>query len=191
VNIIADPSWDEARFNVVREWAMSVPEIVHLTVNTPYSGTETWTTDARSLATRNYKLFDVQHAVLPTRLPLRRRSTPARSMFSSRNSPAPRWRPTATAALAPPTRARAWDEAARRPRMACTFIQFACKAGGSTCRPDRSGAEWRDFASTNRCESLKRGPLCPEHLRECANGRLLEQPPVAGPEPAGPEGRSL
>jgi hopanoid C-3 methylase len=72
VNIIADPSWDEARFQVVRDWAMSVPEIVHLTVNTPYPGTETWTTDARSFTTRNYKLFDVQHAVLPTRLPLER-----------------------------------------------------------------------------------------------------------------------
>ena len=70
VNIIADPSWDEARFAVVREWMLSVPEIVHLTVNTPYPGTETWTTDARDLATRNYKLFDVQHAVLPTKLPL-------------------------------------------------------------------------------------------------------------------------
>ena len=70
VNIIADPSWDEARFNVIREWALSVPEIVHVTVNTPYPGTETWTTDARSFTTRNYKLFDVQHAVLPTKLPL-------------------------------------------------------------------------------------------------------------------------
>lgn len=37
VNIIADPDWDEARFQAVREWALSVPEIVHLTVNTPYS----------------------------------------------------------------------------------------------------------------------------------------------------------
>jgi hopanoid C-3 methylase HpnR len=72
VNIIADPSWDEARFQVVRDWALSVPEIVHLTVNTPYPGTETWTTEARSLATRNYRLFDVQHAVLPTKLPLER-----------------------------------------------------------------------------------------------------------------------
>ena len=70
VNIIADPGWDEARFQVVRDWALSVPEIVHLTVNTPYPGTETWTTDARSFTTRNLKLFDVQHAVLPTKLPL-------------------------------------------------------------------------------------------------------------------------
>jgi hopanoid C-3 methylase len=72
VNIIADPSWDERRFAAVREWALSVPEIVHLTVATPYPGTETWRTELRELATRDYRLFDVQHAVLPTRLPLAR-----------------------------------------------------------------------------------------------------------------------
>jgi len=72
VNIIADPDWDEWRFQVIREWALSVPEIVHLTVNTPYPGTETWHTESRRLATLDYRLFDVQHAVLPTRLPLRR-----------------------------------------------------------------------------------------------------------------------
>jgi hopanoid C-3 methylase len=54
----------------VREWAVSVPEIVHLTVSTPYPGTETWYTDARKLTTLDYRLFDVQHAVLPTRLSL-------------------------------------------------------------------------------------------------------------------------
>lgn len=72
VNIIADPSWDERRFEVIREWALSVPEIVHLTVNTPYPGTETWHTEGQRLATRDYRLFDVQHAVLPTHLPLSR-----------------------------------------------------------------------------------------------------------------------
>jgi magnesium-protoporphyrin IX monomethyl ester (oxidative) cyclase len=72
VNIITDPDWDERRFAVVRDWAMSVPEIVHLTVNTPYPGTETWLTESRRFTTRDYRLFDVQHAVLPTRLPLRR-----------------------------------------------------------------------------------------------------------------------
>lgn len=72
VNIIADPDWDERRFAIVREWAMSIPEIVHLTVNTPYPGTETWFTESRRLTTTDYRLFDVQHAVLPTRLPLRR-----------------------------------------------------------------------------------------------------------------------
>ena len=45
INIIADPDWDEARFAFVREWAMSVPEIVNITVQTPYPGTETWPTE--------------------------------------------------------------------------------------------------------------------------------------------------
>jgi hopanoid C-3 methylase len=72
INIIADPDWDERRFAVVREWASSVPEIVHLTVATPYPGTETWLTESRALTTHDYRLFDVQHAVLPTRLPLER-----------------------------------------------------------------------------------------------------------------------
>ncbi len=71
INIIADPDWDERRFEIVREWALSVPEIVHMTVNTPYPGTETWLTESRRFTTRDYRLFDVQHAVLPTRLPLR------------------------------------------------------------------------------------------------------------------------
>ena len=72
INVIADPDWDERRFAIVREWALSVPEIVHLTVSTPYPGTETWLTEGRGLTTRDYRLFDVQHAVMPTRLPLAR-----------------------------------------------------------------------------------------------------------------------
>ena len=72
INIIADPDWDEAHFAFVRQWAMTVPEIVNITVQTPYPGTETWLTESRRLTTLDYRLFDVQHAVLPTRLPLRR-----------------------------------------------------------------------------------------------------------------------
>jgi hopanoid C-3 methylase len=72
VNIIAHPFWDERQFEIVRQWATSVPEIVHLTVATPYPGTETWLTEAPQLTTRDYRLFDIQHAVLPTRLPLER-----------------------------------------------------------------------------------------------------------------------
>ena len=70
INIIADSGWDEDRFRIVREWAAGVPEIVHLTVNTPYPGTETWHTESRKLTSLDYRLFDVQHAVLPTTLPL-------------------------------------------------------------------------------------------------------------------------
>jgi hopanoid C-3 methylase HpnR len=70
INLIVDPSWDEDRFRVIREWAQEIPDIVHLTVNTPYPGTETWATEERELTTRDYRLFDIQHAVLPTTLPL-------------------------------------------------------------------------------------------------------------------------
>src|SRR5438034_672228 len=59
-------------FAIVREWALTVPEIVHLTVATPYPGTEIWHTESRRLTSLDYRLFDVQHAVLPTRLPLKR-----------------------------------------------------------------------------------------------------------------------
>lgn len=72
VNIIADPDWDAQRFEVVRQWCLEIPEIVNISVNTPYPGTETWLTESRRLATRDYRLFDIQHAVLPTKLPLHR-----------------------------------------------------------------------------------------------------------------------
>ena len=70
INIIADPDWDAERFRVIREWCSEIPEIVNISVNTPYPGTETWATESRRLATRDYRLFDIQHAVLPTKLAL-------------------------------------------------------------------------------------------------------------------------
>ncbi|HEX4262211.1 MAG TPA: hopanoid C-3 methylase HpnR [Acetobacteraceae bacterium] len=70
VNIIADPSWDRARFETVRQWCLEIPEIVNISVNTPYPGTETWASEQHRLTSRDYRLFDIQHAVLPTTLPL-------------------------------------------------------------------------------------------------------------------------
>jgi hopanoid C-3 methylase HpnR len=70
INIIADPDWDEQRFATVREWCLDIPEIVNISVNTPYPGTESWVTEERRLQSRDYRLFDIQHAVLPTKLPL-------------------------------------------------------------------------------------------------------------------------
>jgi hopanoid C-3 methylase HpnR len=72
VNIIADTDWDESRFQTIREFALPIPEIVNVSVNTPYPGTESWHTEARRLTTHDYRLFDIQHAVLPTKLPLAR-----------------------------------------------------------------------------------------------------------------------
>ena len=70
INLIADPSWDRRRFEIVRQWCLEIPEIVNISVNTPYPGTETWHTEARQVTTRDYRLYDIQHAVLPTTLPL-------------------------------------------------------------------------------------------------------------------------
>ncbi len=72
INLIADTDWDEGRFEVIRQWCMDIPEIVNVSVNTPYPGTETWHTDGRRINTRDYRLFDIQHAVTPTTLPLPR-----------------------------------------------------------------------------------------------------------------------
>jgi len=70
INLIADPDWDHERFKTVRDWCLEMPDVINISVNTPYPGTESWTTDGRRLETRDYRLFDIQHAVLPTRLPL-------------------------------------------------------------------------------------------------------------------------
>lgn len=70
INLIADPDWDKQRFEVIRQWCLEVPEIVNISVNTPYPGTETWLTEPRPIQSRDYRLFDIQHAVLPTTLPL-------------------------------------------------------------------------------------------------------------------------
>jgi hopanoid C-3 methylase HpnR len=70
INLIADPDWDKSRFDVIRQWCLDIPEIVNISVNTPYPGTETWLTESRKIQSRDYRLFDIQHAVLPTKLPL-------------------------------------------------------------------------------------------------------------------------
>jgi hopanoid C-3 methylase HpnR len=70
INLIAEPDWDRQRFETVRQWCLEVPEVVNLTVMTPYPGTETWRREQPRLTTLDYRLFDIQHAVTPTRLPL-------------------------------------------------------------------------------------------------------------------------
>ncbi len=70
INIIADPDWDRERFQIIRDWCLEIPEVVNISINTPYPGTESWLTESRRLSTRDYRLFDIQHAVLPTHLPL-------------------------------------------------------------------------------------------------------------------------
>lgn len=70
INLIADPDWDRERFETIRRWCLEIPEIVNISVNTPYPGTESWVTESRKIQTQDYRLFDIQHAVLPTKLSL-------------------------------------------------------------------------------------------------------------------------
>ncbi len=70
LNIIADPSWEKQQFETVRQWCLEIPEIVNISVNTPYPGTESWLTETRPVTTLDYRLYDIQHAVLPTKMSL-------------------------------------------------------------------------------------------------------------------------
>jgi hopanoid C-3 methylase len=70
INLITDPQWDRADFARAREWATAVPEMVHLTVATPYPGTELFYNNERPLTSTDYRLYDIQHAVMATKLPL-------------------------------------------------------------------------------------------------------------------------
>lgn len=70
INLIVDPGWEREQFARAREWASQVPEVVHMTIATPYPGTELFHTETRELTSTDYRLFDIQHAVLPTKLPL-------------------------------------------------------------------------------------------------------------------------
>jgi hypothetical protein len=68
--LIADPDWDRQRFEVIRQWCLDIPEIVNISANTPYPGTRMWLMGPRKMPSRDYRLFDIQHAVLPKTLPL-------------------------------------------------------------------------------------------------------------------------
>ena len=70
INLIADPDWDHERFRIIREWGLELPEVINISVNTPYPGTESWVTEGARVVSRDYRHYDIQHAVLPTRLPL-------------------------------------------------------------------------------------------------------------------------
>jgi hypothetical protein len=69
INLIADPEWDRERFRIVREWGLELPEVVNISINTPYPGTESWISEGGRVVSRDYRLYDIQHAVLPTKLP--------------------------------------------------------------------------------------------------------------------------
>lgn len=72
-SLITDPAWDEEDFDRLEEFVRlaQLPNPA-FTVLTPLPGTELWEATKSEITTDDYCYFDVQHPVLPTRLPLER-----------------------------------------------------------------------------------------------------------------------
>ncbi|HEY0554837.1 MAG TPA: radical SAM protein [Thermoanaerobaculia bacterium] len=70
-NFIVDPDWDHDDFARLREWIGETGAYNSgFSVLTPLPGTDLWETAQKQVITRNWEMFDIVHAVLPTRLPL-------------------------------------------------------------------------------------------------------------------------
>ncbi len=70
-NFIVDPAWDHDDFTTLRDWITETGAYNSgFSVLTPLPGTDLWETDQHRVTTKNWEMFDIVHAVLPTRLPL-------------------------------------------------------------------------------------------------------------------------
>jgi radical SAM superfamily enzyme YgiQ (UPF0313 family) len=70
-NFIVDPAWDRADFATLRDWIDRTGAYNSgFSVLTPLPGTDLWATAKDNVTTHNWEMFDIIHAVLPTRLPL-------------------------------------------------------------------------------------------------------------------------
>jgi radical SAM superfamily enzyme YgiQ (UPF0313 family) len=70
-NFIVDPSWDKADFEKLKRWIDETGAYNSgFSVLTPLPGTDLWDETVSSVNTEDWELFDIAHAVLPTRLPL-------------------------------------------------------------------------------------------------------------------------
>jgi radical SAM superfamily enzyme YgiQ (UPF0313 family) len=70
-NFIVDPAWDHDDFSRLRDWIDRYGTYNSgFTILTPLPGTELWDDVAQSVTTGDWELFDIVHAVLPTKLPL-------------------------------------------------------------------------------------------------------------------------
>src|SRR5262249_52930110 len=70
IELVVDPAWERKDFARAREWSTTVPGMVHLSVETPYPGSELFTSAERRVTSTDYRLYDSRHAVMATRLPL-------------------------------------------------------------------------------------------------------------------------
>ncbi len=70
-NFIIDPSWDRADFEKLKHWIDETGACNSgFSVLTPLPGTDLWDEVESEVQTRDWELFDIAHAVLPTKLSL-------------------------------------------------------------------------------------------------------------------------
>jgi radical SAM superfamily enzyme YgiQ (UPF0313 family) len=70
-NFIVDPGWEREDFTRLRRWIDRTGAYSSgFSVLTPLPGTDLWSSTKGDLTTEDWELFDIAHAVLPTRLPL-------------------------------------------------------------------------------------------------------------------------
>jgi radical SAM superfamily enzyme YgiQ (UPF0313 family) len=70
-NFIVDPAWDHEDFARLRAWIEETGAYNSgFSILTPLPGTDLWETAQAQVLTQNWEMFDIVHAVLPTRLPL-------------------------------------------------------------------------------------------------------------------------
>jgi radical SAM superfamily enzyme YgiQ (UPF0313 family) len=70
-NFIVDPAWDREDFARLREWISRTGAYNSgFSVLTPLPGTDLWADAKDKVTTHDWEMFDIIHAVLPTKLPL-------------------------------------------------------------------------------------------------------------------------
>jgi radical SAM superfamily enzyme YgiQ (UPF0313 family) len=70
-NFIVDPAWERDDFLRLREWIDKMGAYNSgFSILTPLPGTDLWDSASKQVTTNEWEMFDIVHAVLPTRLPL-------------------------------------------------------------------------------------------------------------------------
>jgi len=70
-NFIVDPAWDRDDFARLRDWIDDVGAYNSgFSILTPLPGTDLWDEASRQVTTDDWEMYDIVHAVLPTKLPL-------------------------------------------------------------------------------------------------------------------------
>ncbi|HEX3128101.1 MAG TPA: radical SAM protein [Thermoanaerobaculia bacterium] len=70
-NFIVDPAWDHDDFARLRGWIEETGAYNSgFSILTPLPGTDLWETAQHQVTTHDWEMYDIVHAVLPTKLPL-------------------------------------------------------------------------------------------------------------------------